>query len=96
MDQVRRNDELGRYEITVGGALAGFAEYRDLDGATAFTHTVVDDVHEGRGVGSQLVRSALDDVRARGGAVVPLCSFVAAWIDGHEGYGDLVAGTAQG
>ena len=87
---MRRDDQAERYEITVDGAPGGFAEFRVVEGATVFTHTVVEDAFEGQGVGSDLVREALDDVRARGGSVVPLCSFVRAWIERHEPYGDLV------
>ena len=45
---------------------------------------------EGHGVGSRLVQGALDDLRARGLAVVPLCPFVAGFIDRHPEYADLV------
>jgi len=87
---VRRDDEAARYEITVDGAAGGHAEFRQIEGATVFTHTVVDDALEGQGVGGDLVRGALDDVRARGGRVVPLCGFVRSWIERHEPYADLV------
>ena len=88
--QVRRDDEGSRYEIVVDGDVAGFAEFTTLDGATALTHTVVDDAYEGRGVGGELVAGALDDLRAGGTKVVPLCPFVARWIERHEDYADLV------
>ena len=91
MDRSVQRDVAGmRYEITVDGTPGGIAEYREVEGVTVFTHTVVDDAFEGQGVGGDLVRGALDDVRSRGGTVVPLCSFVRAWIDRHEGYGELV------
>ena len=45
---------------------------------------------EESGLGSTLVRGALDDVRSRGGSVVPRCSFVRGWIDRHPDYADLV------
>jgi len=80
-----------RYEITVDGVLAGFAAYRDRDGRRVFTHTEIDPRFEGRGLGSQLVRAALDDVRARGLTIVPLCPFVRSWLGKHAGYADLVA-----
>jgi predicted GNAT family acetyltransferase len=87
---VQRNDERSRYEAVVDGALAGFASTRDIDGATAITHTVVEDAYEGQGIGGRLVRAALDDLRERGARVIPLCSFAAAWIERHEDYADLV------
>jgi predicted GNAT family acetyltransferase len=45
----------------------------------------------GRGLGSELVRAALDDVRRRGATVVPTCWYVAEFIDAHPEYGDLLA-----
>lgn len=90
--QVKDNPELSRYEITVDGALAGFAAYRRSEGRIVFTHTEVDDAYAGQGLGGQLARAALDDVRAAGGTeVVALCPFIAAWIDKHPDYQDLLA-----
>ena len=45
----------------------------------------------GQGVGAELVRQALDDVRAGGGLVVPQCWYVARFIDEHPEYADLLA-----
>ena len=55
-----------------------------------FTHTEVFDAYEGKGVGSALARGALDDVRARGGRLVALCPFIAAYLERHPEYADLV------
>jgi uncharacterized protein len=79
-----------RYEVTLDGELAGFAEYRDLDGARVFTHTEVFDAFEGHGVGTTLARGALDDVRRSGRRLVALCPFIAAYIERHDEYADLV------
>jgi len=54
-------------------------------------HTDVATSVEGSGVGSALVAGALDDIRARGLRVVPVCPFVAAYVRRHPGYADLVA-----
>jgi predicted GNAT family acetyltransferase len=43
-----------------------------------------------KGLGSTLVKGALDDVRANGRSVVAKCSFVRGYIDKHEEYADLV------
>ena len=88
--QVHDEEEQQRYEAHLDGRLAGVAQYRRRDGSTVFTHTEVDDDFEGRGVGSSLIRAALDDVRARGETMAPLCPFVAAFVERHSEYADLV------
>jgi uncharacterized protein len=87
---VRDNPEHRRYEAYVGEELAGFSQYRVQPGVITFTHTKVDPDFEGRGVGSQLVRTELDEARARGLKVVPMCPFVRAYIARHAEYADLV------
>jgi len=90
MTEIADNKAAHRFELPVDGLLA-IAEYR-LDGdRIAFTHTAVPPALEGRGVGSALIRGALDQVRARGLRVVPLCPFVRAFIEKHEAYQDLLA-----
>jgi predicted GNAT family acetyltransferase len=56
-----------------------------------FIHTEVDPDAGQDGLGSTLVRAALDDVRGNGGSVVARCSFVRGWIERHPDYADLVA-----
>ena len=88
---VRDHREESRFEVEVDGRLAGFSAYELSDGVITFTHTEVDDAFEGQGVGSTLVREALDLVRADGGLRVrPLCPFVRAWIEQHPDYQDLL------
>lgn len=86
---VRRRD--ADYEITVDGKHAGLAAVEMHEDVVTFTHTEVDDAYGGQGIGSQLARAALDDVRERGLKVRPLCAFVKAWIDKHPDYQDLLA-----
>ena len=89
---VQENAASSRYEATVdAGVVAGFAAYRDADDVRIFTHTEVDDAFEGQGVGSALVRGALDDVRERGLDVQVRCPFVRAYVERHPEYADLVA-----
>ena len=90
--QVANNADAGRYEVSLDGEPAGFAEYRLRDGRVIFAHTEVDSAFEGHGLGSSLARGALDDVRNRGLQAVPLCPFIAAYIERHPEYQDLVAG----
>jgi predicted GNAT family acetyltransferase len=89
---VTNNEDEHRYEARIGDELAGVAEYTLAPGLVTFTHPEVQDAFEGRGVGSALARTALDEVRAAGErAVRPLCPFIRAWIERHPAYQDLVA-----
>jgi len=89
--EVKNNAERRRYEIRVDGEVAGFASYRPRDdGVVVFTHTEIDEAHEGQGLGSTLARAALDDVRVAGGTLVPLCPFIKGYIERHAEYADLV------
>lgn len=84
------NAEAGRFELLLGDAVAGFAEYSQAHGAVAFTHTVVEPAREGEGIGSALTRGALDAARERGQSVLPYCSFIRSWIRKHPDYLELV------
>jgi len=50
----------------------------------------VPDALAGRGVGSKLVRGALDQARGRGLKVVAQCPFVKGYIEKHPDYADLL------
>jgi predicted GNAT family acetyltransferase len=88
--QIRVTRHPADYEITVDGVHAGTAVFTEEPGAVVFTHTEVDAAFGGQGIGGQLARAALDDVRARGLRVVPKCPFIRSWIDKHPEYADLV------
>jgi uncharacterized protein len=82
--------EKSRYELRLDGHLIGLAAYRRHDGRIAFTHTEVDESCEGRGFGSRLAAAALEDARRRGLEIVPLCSFIAHYVEQHPEYRELV------
>ena len=80
-----------RYEIvSADGTLLGLIRYRTEPGVIVLVHTEVEPQAEHSGVGSRLVQGALDDIRARGLRLVPLCPFVAAFLRRHPEYADLV------
>lgn len=84
------NPSAGRFEIHVDGEMAGFAAYRRAGSTVSFNHTEIDERFEGRGLGSVLVRGALDAVRVEGASVLPFCPFVRRYIERHPTYLDLV------
>jgi hypothetical protein len=88
--EVRDVTERSRYEILVDGTFAGFTHYRHHGGALVFDHTVIKEQFSGQGLASKLVHATLDDVRARDIRIVPLCEYVAGWLEKHPDYADLV------
>jgi predicted GNAT family acetyltransferase/glutaredoxin len=80
-----------RYELLLGGRRIGLLAYRQRQNRVAFTHTEVSPTCQGRGFGSRLAAAALDDARRQGLVVAPLCPFIAAYIQGHPEFRDLVA-----
>lgn len=92
---VQDNPDEQRYELLVEGSLLGALQYRRRPDAVALIHTEVSPSLEGRGLGARLVAGALDDIRASGLQVVPICPFVRAYIRRHPDYADLVIERAR-
>ena len=90
MPQVKDNPALGRFEMAGGGGVA-FVECRRAGDRIALLHTEVPEAMSGKGVGAKLVSGTLDALRAEGLKVVPRCEFVAAYIERHPEYRDLLA-----
>jgi predicted GNAT family acetyltransferase len=88
--EVVDNEDEHQYEIWKDGRRAGLATYRLSPGEITIVHTEIDDAFEGQGLGGQLAKAALDDSRARGLAVVPVCPFFGGYIKRHPEYLDLV------
>src|SRR4028119_2525140 len=89
MSGVEDNPAKGRFEMASGDAVA-FVEYTRAGHRIALLHTEVPEALSGQGVGSKLARGALDAVRAEGLKVVPRCGFVAAYVERHPEYRDLL------
>lgn len=79
-----------RYIIEVDGARAGFLDYVVHGDTLVARHTEIDPAYAGQGLGSVLVEAVLDDIRATGKRVQPLCPFVAGYLSKHSAYDDLV------
>lgn len=87
-EDVHDNAAKHRFELEAEGHLA--ATYYELAGnVITFVHTEVPPELGGKGIGSKLVRGALDQVRSRKLRVVAKCPFVKAYIEKHPEYADL-------
>ncbi|MEV5495471.1 GNAT family N-acetyltransferase [Nonomuraea fuscirosea] len=84
------NTTENRFEILLDGKVAGFADYRLLPTKVVFTHTEVLPAYEGQGLAGKLVGQALQMSADTGLRVVPLCPYVAEYIERHPEFKALV------
>lgn len=90
MNPVIDNTTTQRYELQASGRLA-FIDYRRNNGIVTLTHTYVPPELNGRGIGSALTRGALELISAQGEQIIPLCSFIVAFIERYPEYRKLLA-----
>ncbi|MFB6348349.1 GNAT family N-acetyltransferase [Moraxella sp. ZJ142] len=89
--QIIHNTAEQRFETTIDGITA-YLSYQVLDEQTLdYDHTIVPSALGGRGLGSLLVRHALDYAQDNGKKVLPSCSFVANYIQRRPEYQPLLA-----
>ena len=88
---IRHNEETSQFETTVDGQVAYAAYDLEEPDRIVFTHTIVPDALSGRGIAAQLVQHALRHAREKKLKVVPQCSYVAAYIQRHSEYAELLA-----
>lgn len=88
---VTNNAASQRFEAIVDHpTISGFVDYQETSELVVLTHTEVDPAYEGRGVGSALARSALDDIRGRRLKALVICPFIIGWLRNHPEYQDLL------
>ena len=90
-DVVVHEPDRSRYVLKRGDRVLGGTYYTHGErGEIVFTHTEVDPELQERGLGTQLIRGALDDVRVSTDAkVVATCPFVRRFLRTHPDYRDL-------
>ena len=79
-----------RFEIRVDDLLA-VSEYQLTGNVITFYHVEVPPEWEGQGIGGLLAKASLDYARANSLKVIPLCSFMSAYVRRHPEYQDLSA-----
>lgn len=87
---LEHNPAQTRWEAQTDAGMA-LLSYTEKNGRLHLTHTEVPEAAEGEGIGSSLVRAALEDARAKGLKVVPDCPFVGSYLKRHPEYQELVA-----
>ena len=95
------DDDRDRYEALDGEELVAVLAHGDEDPPPGegdglgmkvrdLRSTVVSPERSGQGIGSAIVRFALDDIRGKGMKVRPTCWFVKGWVERHPEYADLL------
>lgn len=87
---VRDNTSSRSYDALADRQVVGSVVYQPEGRRMVFMHTIVVPEFRGRGIGTTLVRYALDDVRSKGMTLTSYCGFVSAFIDAHPEYADLI------
>ncbi len=87
--EVVDNTAMSRFEIRLGGTLAGFAEYQRANDLVVFSHTEIREGLKGKGLATHLITESLDMVRAQDLRVLPLCPFVIAFMAAHPEFAEL-------
>jgi NAD+ kinase len=82
--------ERSRYEVLLGGEVAGVLHYRRHGDTVELAHTEIDQAFEGRGLAGRLASAAFDDARARATPVRVTCPFVKSYLERHPEYADVV------
>ncbi|PHP27688.1 GNAT family N-acetyltransferase [Limimaricola cinnabarinus] len=83
-------DSKGRYVARLEGIEAEMTYSRAGQAMIIIDHTHVPDALRGRSVGQALVRRAVEDARAEGRSIVPLCPFAKAQIARHPEWQDVL------
>lgn len=88
--EVKNNRSKNQFEANLNGKTALIKYRKEADGTLDLFHTEVPDEFEGRGAGSQLVKAALEQIKADDLKINPSCPFIAAYIKRHPEYRNLV------
>ncbi|WP_225046562.1 GNAT family N-acetyltransferase [Lacticaseibacillus kribbianus] len=87
-----------RYFMTDdAGKLIAEVTYPDIDDGRAFVidHTFVDPSLRGQGIAAKLVRAVVDEARASGKTIEPLCTYARHAFDVTPEYQDVLRPTGE-
>ena len=81
----------GRYLVTIDGHTAEMTSSKAGATRLIIDHTGVPDALRGKGAGQAMVQRAVEDARAAGIKIIPLCPFAKAQIEKHPEWQDVLA-----
>lgn len=85
------NGSKGRYVVQgPDGAEAEMTFTRVGDRQLIIDHTSVPEAFRGQGIGAMLVARSVEDARAAGKTIIPLCPFAAAQFRRHAEWADVL------
>ena len=89
--ELEDKDGKGRYLVRgPDGAEAEMTFTKVGDTRIIIDHTGVPDAFRGQGIGARLVTKAVEDARAAGKTILPLCPFAAAQFRRHPEWADVL------
>jgi len=89
-ESVTREQNPDRFEITVDGTVAGFAQFTETGTQRMFFHTEIAEEFGGQGLAGKVVQQALEQTRADGLRIVAVCPYVAKFVTKTDEFSDLV------
>jgi predicted GNAT family acetyltransferase len=89
MIDVERKDDHSRYEGRVAGELVTVITYVRRGDVLDVTHTRTRIRWRGRGLAGKVTTAALEDIRANGWRVHPICPYTVSFLDSHPEYADI-------
>jgi predicted GNAT family acetyltransferase len=90
LSDFKLNEAELQFELKADGQLA-FLEYHREDERLYLTHTEVPTALRGQGVAAELVKEVLGFARQNGLSVIPLCSYVAYFMNNHQEWNDILS-----
>jgi predicted GNAT family acetyltransferase len=86
---VERNESRLRFEMPTPAGIA-WLDYRLIGTTLYLTHAETPRAARGAGFAGQVTRAALEWARSSGFKVVPQCGYVAAYMEQHDEFSDLL------
>ena len=86
--EVTHNEDASRFETVIDGQLSKL-DYTINGDTIVMTHVGVNPAHRGNGVAAKITQIALEYAKEKSLRVIPMCSYVGAYIRRNKQYMEL-------